>query len=227
MFGRKPSPDDPAIKPHLRSQHGEDAYILGLVEPSVAKFVVDVGANDGQSWSNSFLFRKLGYRLLLVEPMSAYASFCRQLYAGDTRVEVVEAAIANEAGEASFFVNLDKDNDLLAMGSSLERAKVPSQQIQEIRVRTTPLSALLEAAQCPEDYFLLSIDAEGVDLTVLETAALDRFSPHVICVEELIYGDTIPNWLGARGYERLTLLGPNGIYRRKPNTGQRKRGWLR
>jgi FkbM family methyltransferase len=211
----KASPEDPKVKPWLRSQHGEDAFILGLANARCARFVVDVGANDGQSWSNSFLFRKLGYRLLLIEPMPTYAGQCRQLYQDDDKVQIVEAAISREPGEAAFFVNLDRDNDLLAMRSSLEREMVPSGRVEEIRVRTAPLSEILEAAGCPEDYFLLSIDAEGVDPLVLETAALDRFRPHVICVEEQIYGELIPNWLGERGYERLAMLGPNGIYRRR------------
>ena len=52
-----------------RSQHGEDEVIASLVPDDCERLFVDVGANDGVSWSNSYNFAQAGFRLLLVEPM--------------------------------------------------------------------------------------------------------------------------------------------------------------
>lgn len=205
---------DPKIAELARSQHGEDRFILGLAEPQDIPYLVDVGANDGYSWSNSWLFIHLGCQALLIEPMPAYAAQCRQHYARNNAVKVVEAAISESAGKASFFVNKDKSSDLLAMRSSLLRESVPGGQVGEITVRTAPLGALLERNGCPQDYFLLSIDAEGMDLMVLKTAQLGRFRPRIACIEEEMFGPLIPDFMAHQGYERLAVLGPNGIYRR-------------
>lgn len=207
--------DAAEVQAAFRSQHGEDKYILSLMRDDDVPYVVDVGANDGYSWSNSYLFGKMGCRLLLIEPMPDYVAFARQHYPDDPKVAVVQAAVAKERGEASFFVNLDRERDLLAMGSSLRRDWVPSETVSEIKVRTAPLSDLLSENGCPREYFLLSVDCEGMDPVVIETAALNRFRARIVCIEEAIFGDQIPRMMARRGYERLTMLGPNGIYRRR------------
>lgn len=205
---------DKADLDRFRGQHGEDRFIFEQIRQNDPPGVVDVGANDGYSWSNSHLLGQLGMRLLLIEPMPDYAEKCRRLYPNARDVTIVEAAIDRQAGESSFFVNLDEKTDLLAMRSSLTREIVPSDLIKEIKVKTSPLSALLKEHNWPHDYLLLSIDAEGFDPIVLETADLERYRPRIICVEEEVHGDLVPNFLARFGYNRLTQLGPNGMYRR-------------
>ena len=75
------------------SQHGEDVRIKELMTRSYQPFVVDVGANDGYSWSNSIAFIELGYSALLIEPMGKYAQQCRDRFRENERVFVEETAI--------------------------------------------------------------------------------------------------------------------------------------
>lgn len=194
------------------SQHGEDTYILAHLPAAAARFVVDVGANDGYSWSNSYMFGQKGFGLLLIEPMPLYAERCRTLYGSRTDVHVEEAAITAEAGSTTFHVNLDAETDLLAMRSSVIREIIPSDKLQSITVQTYPLWMLLEKHKVPHSYALLTVDAEGMDLEVLRTARLDVFRPQFICVEEQSFGDAITRFLMQSGYRRVQTLGPNGIY---------------
>lgn len=213
LFGKRPA------KAHIaqwaQSQHGEDQEVLSLLSGKAAKVVVDVGANDGHAWSNSYLFGRLGYRLILVEPMPAYAQKCRELWAGKADVVVEEAAVSTAPGEAIFFINRDAAADLLAMRSSLGKSNVPGGDVEEIKVKVERLDTILERAACPADYAFLSVDAEGFDRHVLESAGLDRFRPEIICVEdEVDPGGACRNLLQGHGYEPVTRLGSNGIYRR-------------
>ncbi len=194
------------------SQHGEDVAILDLIAPGVARYAVDVGANDGQSWSNSYLFGLEGYQLLLIEPMPEYARRCRELYAASTNARVEEYAVASEAGEATFFVNEDAATDQLAMRSSLARELVPSTQVNSITVKTIPLRQLLKRHGWPKSYAFLSVDAEGFDLDVLKSAALEEYRPSVICVEEGDAHGEISAYLFDAGYRHVSTLGPNGLY---------------
>lgn len=195
------------------SQHGEDRFIKGMLPEGHPRFVVDVGANDGYSWSNSYLFGALGYKVLLVEPMPDYVQKCHDVYGDAPNVIIEQAAIAPEVGKAEFFVNLDTASDLLAMRSSLTREKVFSAKVESIVVPTTPLHLLLEKHGWPSDYALLSVDAEGGDLDVLKSARLDTYRPMLICVEEQAFGNVIHDYLVTQGYTRSAVLGPNGIYR--------------
>lgn len=194
------------------AQHGEDLRISEILGSGRARYGVDVGANDGQSWSNSYLFGQDGYNLLLVEPMPVYAQRCRDLYIDNDKVVVEEAAVSSTEGRTTFFVNDDVQGDELAMRSSLSREAVPSEAITAIEVRTVPLHRLLIKHNWPSDYAFLTVDAEGFDLDVLETAQLERYRPLVICVEEGDRHDAISRFLDENGYRFDMTLGPNGIY---------------
>jgi FkbM family methyltransferase len=193
------------------AQHGEDLHISKLISPDASRYGVDVGANDGHSWSNSYKFGLDDYNLLLIEPMPIYAQRCRDLYEGNDKVVIEEVAVSPTEGTATFFVS-DSDQDQLAMRSSLARDLVPSDTVTAIKVRTAPLHCLLVQHNWPRHYAFLSVDAEGFDLDVLKTAQLERYRPSVICVEEGEHHDEIKRYLGGWGYRYDVTLGPNSIY---------------
>jgi FkbM family methyltransferase len=196
-----------------RSQHGEDETIARLIPGDCERMFVDVGANDGISWSNSYNFARAGFRLLLVEPMPVYAARCALNHCGNANVFVEPYAICRELGQSTFYVNLDAATDLLAMRSSLLRDIIPSADVAEVRVPTAPLSFLLDKHQVSDRYAALSVDAEGLDLQVLETADLDRRRPQVICVEEGQFVEPIRAFLQAKDYRFVTKLGDvNGVF---------------
>jgi len=201
---------DKLLRSH--AQHGEDQCILELLDPEAPTYAIDVGANDGQSWSNTFAFGQIGFNLLLVEPMPIYAQRCSDLYAGSDKVLVENVAIAPIEGETTFYISANLAEDELAMRSSLNRDAVPYEAVEAITVRTVPLEQLLTNYGWPERYAFISVDAEGLDLEVLRTAGLDRYRPSVICVEEGPNRQSIENYLSTQRYQRKTTLGPNGIY---------------
>lgn len=205
-----------------RSQHGEDSAIASLIPADCERLFVDVGANDGISWSNSYNFAQAGFRLLLVEPMPIYAARCALNHRGNPNVFIEPYAIARELGVATFYVNLDADHDLLAMRSSLVREFIPSDSVTEVTVPTAPLSFLLDKHKAPPRYAVLSVDAEGMDLHVLETADLDRRRPQVICVENGLDAEPIRRFLAAKDYRLVTQLGEvNDIF----VDNRRRGGW--
>lgn len=217
------------------SQFGEDLAIAAVLRGSglpFAPWFVDVGANDGKSWSNSWLFGLHGWRLLLIEPIPRYAEHCRMHHGGNPRVVVEEKAIAPVKGPVDFFVTDDPDRDLLQMSSSLTREGVSfGLASKPITVEATPLEDLLRAHQVPRDYGVLSVDAEGHDLAVLQTAALDRWSPRLICVElanEDAPDRIIADYLGGYGYRHAISTSCNAIYLRDDGLLQKlKRALLR
>jgi FkbM family methyltransferase len=190
-----------------RSQHGEDELIASLIPGDCERVFVDVGANDGISWSNSYNFAKAGFRLLLVEPMPIYAARCAVNHRDNPNVFIEPYAIAKTLGTATFHINLDTQTDLLAMRSSLLREVVPGGDVTQMIVPTAPLSFLLAKHNIPARYAVLSVDAEGMDLQVLETADLDRRRPHVICVENGLDEAPVRNFLTAKGYRLVSKLG--------------------
>lgn len=197
-----------------QSQHGEDEYIAALLEPETPRYVVDVGANDGFAWSNSYFFIRRGFSALLIEPMPRYAALCRYRYRRNRKVVVEEAAVLDYEGRTKFFISDNPSSDYLAMRSSVHEKYVVNdgRKSHEVDVACAPLSTLLARHGAPRSYAMLSIDAEGADLKVLETADLSTYSPQVICIEYGFDEAAIHGFLESQGYARRTTLGPNGIY---------------
>jgi len=195
------------------SQHGEDLAINALLkECDFESYVVDVGANDGYSWSNSYSFIRHGFSGLLIEPMQQYAEYCRIRHHGNAKVFVEQVAILPTLGRTKFFINNDKEHDLLAMASSVRRDKIYSNDVSEVEVLSCPLTFLLEKYQVPKNYAILNIDVEGVDLEALECSGLDKYRPAIICVEYGTNEANIHQFLSKQDYRLRQVAGPNGIY---------------
>ncbi len=195
-----------------QSQHGEDFAIAELIHKNSENWFVDVGAHDGRSWSNSYLFGKVGFNLLLIEPMEVCANKCRKLWAGNRRVHVEQKAVSEADGVVNFYIHDNKEIDLLAIRSSLMQEIIPSNDISKVSVESIPLNKLLDKHRVPRNFAALSVDAEGVDLQVLRSVDLKKYRPSVICVEDEIDHDRIEAHLRDQGYSEVQRLGPNGIY---------------
>jgi len=94
-------------------------------------------------------------------------------------------------------------------------------------VPTAPLSFLLDKHKVSQRYAVLSVDAEGVDLQVLQSADLDRRRPQVICVENGLDEAPIRDFLDGKDYRLVGKYGEvNDIFvdARTASEG-RRRSW--
>jgi FkbM family methyltransferase len=194
------------------SQHGEDIAIQELLHGKPKSFIIDVGANDGFSWSNSLSFIELGYPAVLIEPMPLYAQKCRHLHHGNSMVFVEEVAILEEMRTVEFYINNDPERDLLSMASSVRREIIQGDSVVKTTVLACPLRYILGRYNVPPVYSLLNVDAEGVDLDVLKSANLEVYRPQAICVEFGCNEENISAYLRSKSYAHVTTLGPNGIF---------------
>jgi FkbM family methyltransferase len=175
------------------SQHGEGSILAALVEDDWPRFLVDVGAHDGRSLSNSFPFLELGWSGVLVEPLPQAFSLLSERYAARADVQCVQAACAERDGRMRLSVGTDGP---LPMTSKL------GGDGGDIDVAARTLTGLLLEAGAPADFSFLLVDAEGTDGAVLEGLDFDRFRPRVVVTE-----DAEPRLLEERGYELYTVVG--------------------
>ena len=186
------------------SQHGEAGILAALVGDDWPRYLVDVGAHDGRSLSNSYPFLQQGWAGMLVEPLPAAFSRLESLYHDRADVRCVRAACAAGEGEMQLAVG---DDAPLAMTSTL-RAGARGKGHMTVTVRT--LSSLLEECGAPADFSLLLVDAEGVDYEVLAGLDFDHWRPRVVVTE-----DRATDLLSARGYLLYTVVGgTNSIWLR-------------
>ena len=128
--------------------------------------VFDIGAHVGDRVAS---FRRLGAKVVAVEPQPAFASTIEFFYARDRGVVVERKAVGRHAGEVRLMVNTDNPTVTTASSAFVHAAKdAPGWQGQHwdrsIRVAMTTLDALIEEHGVPA---FIKIDVEGFEEEVL------------------------------------------------------------
>lgn len=169
------------------SQHGEDAILLKLLADYAQPYLVDVGAHDGRSWSNSRPFMLKEWHGILIEPLPKVYQELARVYAKNPRATCLELACADRTGQQPLFIGSDGE---VGMGSSLstdQNVWFDAMRSEEsIIVQTDTLTNVLDRAGWPQDFGLLLVDAEGMDYEVLLGLDFARYRPAVIVSEEYV-----------------------------------------
>jgi FkbM family methyltransferase len=186
------------------SQFGEDSLILKFFAGKTDGFFVEVGANDPENLSQTFLLEHNGWRGILVEPLP---NCCERLRSCRPRSQIFQVACGSpeQCGKALLQVN----GELSKLAASAP-GQPPRGGYEEVPVMT--LDDILEQSPHPQIDFL-SIDVEGLELQVLQGFDLQKHRPRLLLVE-----DNLPNRLKVHrhikrnGYQLVKRTGCNNWY---------------
>jgi FkbM family methyltransferase len=205
-------------------QFGQDAFLDRIVFRGLrGGFFVDVGAHDGEAFSNTVAFERLrDWRGLCVEPNPPVFEKLRRA----RRAECLQCCIALTEGEAAF-LQLEGRSEMLSgmvdaySAEHRERiareARTDGSSRNIIKVPTLPLQSIL-AERAIIEVHLLSVDTEGGELEVLRSLDFNRVLVHAVTIENN-YGDArIAQLLRDRGFVPIVRLAVDTIFvnRRSP-----------
>ena len=218
-------PEFPSLsRPWLQgsfSQAGEDRIVrflfdvLGVERPTY----LDVGAYHPFHLSNTALLCHGGSTGVNVEPdPDAIAAFHRHR-PQDVNLNI---GVGAEPGRLTFYrMTLPTLNtfDKEAAERTLAISDGVHDIVETVTVEVRTMTDVLdEVGRCPD---FLSLDAEGLDLQILETLPTWPGRPVVLCVEVLAYAgvlayatrDTeIPQMMDTLGYEKVADTWVNAVY---------------
>ena len=128
--------------------------------------VFDIGSHVGDRVA---AFRRLGARVIAVEPQPALATTLRLLYGRDKAVTVVESAVGRQPGTIALKLNLDNPTVSTASEAFIAAAHdAPGWEGQQwtrtVEVPVTTLDALIARSGAPR---FIKIDVEGFEAEVL------------------------------------------------------------
>lgn len=149
-----------------------DRFYAGLIGHGDLAF--DIGAHVGDRVA---CFRRLGARVVALEPQPALARSLRLLFAFDRNVAIEQAAIAREPGSVDLMINVDNPTVSTASTDFIRAAEDASgwreqRWTRSIRVTATTLDALIARHGTPA---FIKIDVEGFEAEAL--AGLSRPVP--------------------------------------------------
>jgi hypothetical protein len=196
------------------SQTGEDVIISDYL-PEKAGVYVDIGAGRPISGSNTYFLYKRGWRGVCVDPLTSNTKMFKVLRPRD---RVLGVLISSKKDKIRFwefepYVYSTADIDVAEKLKTRQGVRLLADSYKDC----LPLSEVVPSAM-PLDASFLSIDVEGLDLTVLSSNDWSRYLPRVVCVEEWdmdkkdFVQSEIHVFLLAQGYRRKAWTGLSSIY---------------
>jgi hypothetical protein len=127
-------------------------------------------------------------------------------YAGNDRVQIVNAGVAVSAGFKKFYSNTEDAAacDMLSSFSEEHRIKCAAYPFREIWIAAVDWAMLLEMTGAPFEF--VNIDVEGTNVAILDAMPFDLVQPQMVCIE-MDPAAMVP-WMSAR-------LAENGLTQQK------------
>lgn len=209
------------------SQHGEDILLWkALGRTDGPRFFVEVGCIDGIRHANTYALERRGWKGVCVEAHPGFIEILRKNRPGST---VFHAAAAAEASDALTFY-ADPAGDLSSLDKPDDEAMAASfgsfyRGVEAIEVPARTLDDMLEQANAPADFEVLSMDIEGAETQALAGLDLHHWRPRVIVLEasdeERV--QTFRELLEPACYRLARRLGINAFFARRPADRRRLR----
>lgn len=161
------------VKKESYAQHGEDNLIELLLPSGVFSFI-DIGANDGVLFSNTYKFAKMGASGLCIEPSKS--SFRKLIlnHLFHPKVKCVNSAIS------------DQNNFLFLQEEGYEKtlSRVGKEATKDsIKVKAQTFDNLISENPSFKNIDLLSIDVEGHEKNIFWKIKDKNFKANIIVVE--------------------------------------------
>ena len=180
----------PSLIANSHSQAGEDRIIDFLFSTMGIKKIsyIDIGTNDPKFCNNTYLFYCKGGRGILIEPDPVFKKLLQRSRPKD---KVIEAAISDkENGEADFFIFDEPSINTLSKEEATLRQKSGKYTLKEIkRIPLVTIENVIATYLNGNTPHLISLDEEGVDLSVLKAFDYSRYPVPVWIVETCEYSE--------------------------------------
>ncbi len=146
---------------------------------------VEVGAYDGEKYSNTSCLADLGWSGHYLEPVPEHYEKCVERHKRNPRTTVSQVAVGPERGVASIHVagplsTMDPDTNEAFQRFEWSRNKVTGRLVE---VPQIPLHDYLCEAGVPQGFDLLAVDVEGYEWEILEPFDIGRWQPKMVIVE--------------------------------------------
>lgn len=173
----------------MYTQNNEESLIQEYFKGSTPKemYLLDIGANDGKTFSNSLALIELGWNGILLEPSPKAFQKLQALHADNTNIKCLNYGIALTSGEVHFYESGGYDGgEDVALYSSISENEIKrwngKVQFEQISVTMKTWEQFLVENK-PSTIDFITIDIEGHDLDVLMQIDLTALKTKMVIAE--------------------------------------------
>lgn len=172
----------------MYGQNNEDSFARDFFSTRESnRTVLDIGANDGKTFSNSLLLIEDGWEGHLIEPSSTFNK-CLELHADNDNVRVYPYGIAEEDNEMDFYESGTFEGDDANLVSCIQPKEMDrwrgSVNFEKTKAWFLTFNTFLKLEELEGKTFdFISIDVEGHDWIVLSQINLLLHKTKLLCVE--------------------------------------------
>jgi FkbM family methyltransferase len=196
------------------SQYGEESIIESFFNGKRQGFVLDVGAADGVSNSNSrYLITEFEWSGALIEPHPSYFSKLEYMYKKHGNIKLFNLAVCDQVGTMPFFQYGSDENGQVSTLSQDFKKRVSlvhgDEYHEPIMVNVVTLESIFENLPFVD---FLSVDCEGVDMLVLKSNNWEKYRPTLLCVEHSMPKEELDLFMRINQYNLLDRTIGNSFY---------------
>lgn len=189
------------------SQNLEEYAIVGYFENKPIGKFVDIGAYDPEKFSNTRALYLAGWSGVLVEPAPKNYKRIADYYAGDERIQVLNFAVGEPAGEIDFW---DCNGDAISTSDEAHRDKWAAVGIGYTKIKVEQVGVVDFMDKYVKDCDFLSIDTESTNMAIFRNIPNYIFEQiKMLCIEHDRCQKEIE--------ERLKPFGFNNLYQNAEN----------
>lgn len=193
------------------SQHDEERVIVDFYASRQLKtgYLVDIGANDGSTFSNTARLIEMGWSAVMIEPHALAHEKCTLTYAGNPNVKCHNLAIGTTSGVMRLHAASDS---MLSSLTDNTRHLWPHITWEDQQCKCMTWADYVREYKISQYFDFISIDAETMDYDIL--VQIDVTLTSLICIEHGENYDRIRKYLYAQGFSLIHKTQDNCIYAR-------------
>ncbi len=184
-------------------------------------YYVDVGANDGRAFSNTYHLDVAGWQGILIDPILHNVFRQKELRSLDHNHFIYAACV--DANYRQETVKLHYSGLMTIAESISTKAGLnwanhgveflnANEFVAEIWAPAKTLTSILDVCGAPREIDFLSIDVEGAESSVLGGLDFDKYKFRLACIEAEFHSEAV-QILRKNNYEVIENLGANQLLR--------------
>ena len=183
------------------SQNGEDLVIDQLLSYKTIGFYVDVGAYDPYRFSNTKRFYDRGWNGINIEPSPENYEEFLKVRPRDINLNI---GIGETKSRMIFYKMFPDTLSTFSKENMNTYVKEGYKLVEKLEIQIDTLAGVLKEHAEDKIVDFLTVDTEGLDLTVLKSNDWKNSHPEVICVENS-HADMreLESFLNSVGYQKF------------------------